>query len=281
MKRFFLQRILPLSFLLAALQATTSFSAESHVYTVGVVPQFEARKLHKIWTPVINELKKNTGIRLKLNGARSIPAFEKALLDGEYDFAYMNPFHLLIANEAQGYKPLVRDVGRKLSGILTVRKDSPFTSVKDLEGMSIAFPSPNALGASLQMRAEIHDKFKIQIQPVYVNTHDSVYLNVFLKQTAAGGGVLKTLNRQKDKIKSALKIIHRTEPVAPHPFAVHPRVPDKIAKSIQQSLLATGKNPRGKNLLKNIPIKKIGIATLADYNPLKKMHLKRFYVKSN
>lgn len=259
-----------------------SFNAQAEkkqIYSIGIVPQFEIRHIRKIWKPILNEVYKNTGIKLKLIGSPTIPDFEKEFNEGKFDFAYMNPYHLLIANKSQGYIPLVRDIGRKLHGILVVRKDSGINSVQDLQGKKIAFPAPNALGASLLMRANLSNDLKIKFNPVYVKTHSSVYLNVIVKQTDAGGGVKKTLNQQRENIKSALKVLHRTPKVSPHPLAVHPRVSEEVRNKIIETFLLLGKSDTGKSLLSKIPIKKIGTAQMSDYTPLEKFELEKFYVK--
>ncbi|MDH5660482.1 MAG: phosphate/phosphite/phosphonate ABC transporter substrate-binding protein [Gammaproteobacteria bacterium] len=270
--------------LLSLLLFTTFFSLnvqaeKKRVYTIGIVPQFEIRHIRKIWNPIINEIQKNTGYKLKLVGSPTIPDFEREFNAGGFDFAYMNPYHILLAQKNQGYIPLVKDNGRKLHGILVVRNDSGINSVKDLHGKKIAFPAPNALGASLLIRANLKNDFNIKINPVYVKTHSSVYLNVVVKQTAAGGGVQKTLNQQRENIKGALKVLHRTPEVAPHPFAVHPRVPEEVRKKIKQTLLLLGDNVIGQSLLAKIPMKKIGSAAIEDYTPLKKFQLENFHVK--
>lgn len=273
-----LKRLLSNTLLLCLLLSSSVSAQPVKTFTIGVVPQFEAKKLRKIWKPILAELEKATGFKFKLRGAANIPEFEKQFLAGEFDFAYMNPFHLLIASESQGYVPLVRDHGKKLSGILVVRKDSGISSVKQLNNKVIAFPSPNALGASLQMRAELHDRFNINIKPSYVKTHDSVYLNVLVKQASAGGGVQKTFNKQKDSIQSALKIIYKTTPVAPHPLAAHPRVGKASYSIVKKALLKLGSTDHGKALLAKIPMKKVGAASMTNYSPLKQMNLKRFFV---
>ncbi|RMG33843.1 MAG: phosphate/phosphite/phosphonate ABC transporter substrate-binding protein [Gammaproteobacteria bacterium] len=263
--------------LLLMMSVQAVFAAE---YSVGVVPQFEARRLHQIWRPILDYLQQKTGHTFKLEGSPTIPEFETEFEAGRFDFVYMNPYHLIVANREQGYRPILRDVGRELFGLLVVRIDSQIQKMQDLEGKVIAFPAPNALGASLQMRQELHDLFGLQIVPRYVKTHDSVYLNVLLGQADAGGGVQKTLNRQQPQIRKALKIIHKTRPVAPHPIAVHPRVPAEAAEKVTRALLALGETPEGAALLAKIPIKKIGRAGLQDYEILKTMKLERFYVKS-
>jgi len=251
------------------------------VYKIGVVPQFEARRLHQIWQPILNHLERETGYTFELSGSPTIPAFESEFMQGIFDFVYLNPYHLVIANKEMGYTPLVRDIGKKLFGVLVVSKSGNVKDVKDLAGKVVAFPAPNALGASLQMRQELTDLFGIEISPRYVKTHDSVYLNVLLGEAAAGGGVQKTLDQQKDDIKNNLKLIHKTTPVAPHPFAVHPRVPNEVANDVKRALLALGETQSGKKMLSLVPIKQIGKATIEDYLNLLRMGLERFYVKSN
>ena len=97
----------------------TAFAQKT--YTVGIVPQFEPRKLRAIWIPILKSIEKQTGLHLVIRGSPTIPEFEKELNAGMYDFAYMNPYHIMLANQNQGYIPLVRDTGRKLFGILVVR----------------------------------------------------------------------------------------------------------------------------------------------------------------
>lgn len=146
-------------FLVLSALTTTVFAqdvnGEEHVYRIGVVPQFEQRKLFRIWIPILQELEARTGLRFEVVGSELIPDFEKLFLAGEFDFAYMNPYHVVSANNVQGYLPLVCDGSRTLQGILVVRKDSPITSIEELKGQTVAFPSANALGASLLPRSEL------------------------------------------------------------------------------------------------------------------------------
>jgi len=254
-------------------------AAQTPTYTVGVVPQFTAQRIYKIWRPILDELERCTQLKFKLKGSPSIPEFEHQLLAGKFDFAYMNPYHFLLANRKQGYLPLLRDHGKMLSGILVVRKDSPFKTIKDLNGKILAFPAPNALGASLLLRAELHNFYHVSIKPRYVRSHDSVYLNVVMGQVAAGGGVQKTFDRQPENIRNKLRIFHRTTEVFPHPIAAHPRVPEAVRQQVEEAFLKMGQTESGKKHLAQIPIKQLGAATLDDYHPVEKMNLVPFYVK--
>ena len=255
-----------------------SASAEETVYRFGVVPQFEPRKLANIWIPIIQELERRTGLKFRMVGSPKIPDFEVAFLSGDFDFAYMNPYHAMLAGEQQGYVPLVRDGGRRLSGVLVVSKDSPIQNIAELKGQKMAFPAPNALGASLLMRADLESIHSIKVKPLYVQTHSSVYLNVILNKVAAGGGVLGTLKNQKQEIQDKLRIIYTTREMVPHPLTAHPRVPQKHREAVRQAFLDMAATEEGRALLENIPMKRAIPATLDDYKALKTWGLESFYV---
>ncbi len=281
MKTTILPKLFKLLILLALFYSTTAIiplSAEDDAYIIGIVPQFEAHKLHRVWQPIIDYLSRETGYHFKIKGSPNIPDFENEFMRGEFDFAYMNPYHFVIASQRQNYVPLVKDIGKTLQGILVVKKDSPITHVSQLNNKTIAFPAPNALGASLLTRQALKDDINVNFYSRYVKTHDSVYLNVLLGEADAGGGVQNTLSRQPPEYQAALRVLYKTQQVKPHPLAVHPRVPQQVADRVRTALLKLGDSQQGQLLLSKIPMKKIGPATLDDYLPLKELGLERFTV---
>lgn len=274
-KTFFYLR---LSLALLLLNGGAAQAAGERTYSIGVVPQFEARQIHNTWNPILDELKQRTGYNFELTGSPSIPEFEKQLDAGFFDFAYMNPYHMVIAHNKQGYVPLLRDTGTGLNGILVVKKGG-IKQVSELNGKTIAFPSPNALGASLMMRADLSDKFRLDYRPTYVKSHSSVYPNVLPGLIAAGGCIQKTLNQQSPQIREGLEIIHQTGSITSHPIAAHPRVDSNIQQQVQQTFLDLARTSKGKTTLGQVPIKELGTATISDYNSIAKLGLERFYVQ--
>lgn len=258
------------------LATATAVSAE---YSVGVVPQFEAQRINSVWRPVLDELSARTGHSFQLQGEPSIPAFEQAIGRGDYDFVYMNPWHAVIAHELQGYVPLVKAGDLMLTGILVVTDDSPVIDPSELDGQEIVFPSPNALGASLLMRADLQQIFGIHFTPVYVQTHPSVYLNVAVGSSAAGGGVRSTLLEQPLMLQDKLRIIYETREMSPHPLAVHPRVDAEAAAQVMDALLQMGQVSDSAELLRHIPMVKPVPAHIHEYLILKEWGLGDFYVQ--
>ncbi len=270
--------VMQLAFAFLFISCTNSWA---DTYSVGVVPQFERRQIEQIWQPILNEVSRKSGVHLELNASTRIPEFEKEFESGKFHFAYMNPYHAIVANRKHGYQPILRDIGKRLFGVILVHKNSPFTDVKQLDGRKVAMPAPNALGAALLPRVEFVKIFKIAPQISYVRSHDSVYLNVALGVSDAGGGVMATLNRQPEKIRNQLRILHRTGNVPKHPLVVRPDVPANVVSRVQAAFLELGKTAKGQALLAKVPIKKIGKTRLEDYQVLIDMGLDAFYVRNN
>ncbi|VAW91129.1 Phosphonate ABC transporter phosphate-binding periplasmic component (TC 3.A.1.9.1) [hydrothermal vent metagenome] len=250
---------------------------ETQTYSFGVVPQLEQRRIYHIWRPILDELEARTNIKFKMIGTAKIPDFTRKFLKGEFDFVYMNPYHVIQSIDTQGYIPLVRDGGRSLKGIIVVSKDSKLKTLNDLQGLTIAFPSANALGASLLNKSAL-DMQKIQYQTHYVQTHSSVYLHIAKKLYQAGGGILSTLISQKQQIKNSLRIIYQSPPVTPHPISAHPRVVKEIRLKVKNALLEMSKSKHFQNYLNKIPIKKMTAATIDEYMSLRELHLERLYI---
>jgi phosphonate transport system substrate-binding protein len=255
-----------------------SFASPAETYTFGVVPQFEQRQLLTTWKPLLEELQRRTGLSFRLASVPTIPAFEVEFSRGSYDFVYMNPYHFLKANTSQGYVPIVRDRA-PLQGILVVRRDSGIQSPAELDGRTVAFPAPNALGASLLMRADLARVHQVDVAPLYVKTHNSVYLHVIKGLAEAGGGVGKTLTEQEQPIRDSLRILYVTRDMPSHPVAVHPRVPKADAEKVRAALLALAAEPEGAALLARIPMKRPFAAAMDDYEVMRGWGLDDFWVE--
>ncbi len=260
--------------ILCAAPLYSALAASPCQFTVGVVPQFEQRKIIKTWQPILKTLEEKTGCSYNLKGTQTIAEFEAAFNKGEYDIAYMNPYHAIMAHDSQGYVPIARSGAKQLKGILTVHKDSGITKIEQLQGATIAFPSPNALGASLLMRAELKRKHGIDITPLYVETHSSVYLHTAKKLTKAGGGVMRTLDEQRPSLQNKLNIIYTTTPVSAHPLVVHPRIEADMQKTLQKAWFEMATENIA--VFDGVPMKQPVTATIDDYVFLRTLDLHDF-----
>lgn len=258
----------------------SSSAAPSPSYRFTVVPQFPPTQIYKEWQPLIKQISADTGLTLELKIPSSIPKFEAIFLSGQTDFAYLNPYHAVMAWYAQKFQPLIRDT-KLLTGILVVRKDGP-NAITELAEKVVGFPAPNAFGASLYMRALLKEKMNINIEPRYLETHSNVYRNIIVGKILAGGGVNATFNTEPATVKEQLRIIYETPGVAPHPIVAHPSVPAADHQKIIAAFIKLNSNPQGQALLNAVRIPTPIIADYErDYRPLEELKIEKYVVKES
>lgn len=255
-------------------------SAQSPLkYSFAVVPQFSPTQLHQEWAPVLARLSRDAHLTLELKVSPSIPLFEAEFLKGTPDFAYLNPYHAVMARQAHGYQPLLRD-RQGLTGILLVQKSSPYWDASDLKDQALGFPAPNAFGASLYMRALLSETVKIPFESHYLGTHTNVFRHVLRGEVAAGGSIASAFDDEVPEVRDQLRIIFRTPEVASHPLVAHPRLPQSARQALTQAFLALTKDPAGRALLKDIRIPNPVLAHYErDYSPLERLNIQKYVVK--
>ncbi|MES9905300.1 MAG: phosphate/phosphite/phosphonate ABC transporter substrate-binding protein [Sedimenticola sp.] len=257
--------------LLLLLFITPSVSAEQ-VLTFGIVPQQSASKLARLWTPIFKYIGQHTDLKIRFSTAPDIPTFEKRLAAGEYDLAYMNPYHYTVFHEAPGYQALAKARDKQIKGIMVVHKESRISDLMALNNNNLAFPSPAAFAASILPRAHLSG-LGISYTPKYVSSHDSVYRTVAKGIYPAGGGVMRTFKNVAPKVREQLKILWITEGYTPHAITFHPRVKSTDAVKIQQALITMEQNDKGKALLESIKIKGFEAAADSDWDDVRSLNI--------
>ena len=249
--------------------------------SVYIVPQLTVSQTYTYWAPLLEQLGKQSKQCFEIVVPATIPLFEKEVLSGKPDFAYMNPYHAVMAFKSHKYIPLIADGKNKLDGILVVRADSRITTLKDLNNSRIAFPAPNAFAASLLIRSALTQD-SISFTPIYVKSHQNVYRSVIAGDMLAGGGVNNTFDRESDEIKSQLRVIYITPTFMPHPFSANPRVPLSEQNAVKNAFISMKSNPALLKLLDKVQIPDpIAVDYKKDYFPLEKMNLEKFVVGSD
>jgi len=251
---------------------------EQRALSVAVVPQFTPLQIHKDWTPFLERVARDSGVPLTLKVYQRIPEFETDVLKGIPDLAFMNPYHEVMAKRAAGYLPLVRD-SKPLTGVLLVRRDGSANTPNDLAGGKLAFPAPNAFGASLYMRALLAEQAGIKINPVYVKTHSNVVRHVIQGEALAGGVINAAFQREPEAVRAQLRVLFETPGVAPHPLAAHPRVTVAQRKALTAAILRLRDDTTAAPLLQAVQMAEPIAADYArDYQPLERLKLEKYVV---
>lgn len=253
--------------------------ASPQVFKVYIVPQLTATQIYTRWSPVLEWVGKESHYCFELIVPTSIPQFEKDLLGGKPDFAYMNPYHAVMKWRNNQYIPLVAS-SDPIFGILTVAKDSQINQVKELGGGRIAFPAPNAFAASLLIRATLA-KDGVLYEPVYVKTHSNVYRSVIRGDVSAGGGIQSTLMSEPPELKAELRTLMETKRYTSHPFSANARISEQIRKNVQNAFLLLEQTTGGAEFLKGAQLTKpMAVSYRVNYEPLEALHLDKYVVNS-
>jgi len=267
----------------ATMVAPTSYGAEkSGTLTFGVVPQQSASKLARLWTPILSEVSKQSGIQLQFRTAKDIPTFEKELSAGTYDLSYMNPYHYAVFSHRPGYSAFAKQQNMRIVGVIVVRKDSKIQNLSELDGQTLAFPSPAAFAATLLPQAHLR-KLGITYEASYVSSHDSVYRNVASGRAVAGGGIIRTLNNIDPEVRDQLRVLWESIGYTPHAFAAHPSVNTETLERVATAIVMLEESKLGKELLAAINFKGIERASSGEWDDVRELDFNTLdqYLKEN
>jgi len=245
-----------------------------------IVPQLTASKTYSGWGPVLDRIGKSAQLCFDLIVPATIPQFETDLANGNPDFVFMNPYHAVMKWQEHQYVPLVAS-SEPIFGVLIVKKDSKYVSLKDLSNDKIAFPAPNAFAASLLIRSLLANN-GIRFEPVYVKTHSNVYRSVVRGDIAvAGGGIESTLLAEPSELKDELRVLVETKRYTSHPFSANARIPKLTQARVQTAFLNLAKTPDGAELLSRIQLAKpMAVSYKANYQALEALKLDQYVVRS-
>lgn len=250
------------------------------VFSFGIGPQQAATELARNWGPVLRYLSEKTGYVIQFRTGKDIPTYQKQMHDGVYDLAYINPYHYTLFHKSAGYEVFAQEKDATLTGLLVVRKDSTYKSVKDLDGKTGAFPAPSAVTAAVLPFAHFKE-MNVHVTPSYVTSHDSVYRAVAKGLYAVGGGEERTFNNMNPEVRDQLRVLWTAPPLPPFVFAAHPRVPKSAVNRIREAMLRMDQDPAAKPLLKAINFKGIAPAKDSDYDTVRQLNIRMPNEKKN
>ncbi len=255
-----------------ALFLGTVASSGAVTYSFSIAPQQGYDEIMRRWTPIVDYLNQTTGLSLELKTGKDIPTYQDDVKKGAYDFAFVNAYHYTLFHDSQGYNAFARQQGANSVGIIVVKKDSPIKSVEELKGMTVAFPAPTAIVATVLQFSHLKD-LKVDVRPTYLTTMDNVYSAVARGLYPAGGGEMRTFESQDSTIRNDLRILWTANPMPAHPFFAHPRVPKEVVAKVQKAMIELGSTENGKHLLRAVRFQGIESTSDSDYNEVRALKL--------
>jgi phosphonate transport system substrate-binding protein len=264
--------------------------------TLGVIPSENASGTVDRYTPLTAYLTKELGVPVKLRVANDYAAVIEGQRAGNIQLAFYGPASFARA-VMTGVKtePLVNQKHETgASGyysVIYVRADSPYKSIEDLKGKSLALVDPNSTSGNQAPRFFLHkaghDVDKFFGKTFYAGSHENAVLALAQGTADAAANLYNsdtdtTVTRMAAKgmknpdgtllKQSDFRVVFKSEFLPEGPFTVLSSLPDDLKQKIRQAFLdlptkdkATfDKLSDGKDLGLN-PV------TLKDYQPIIEM----------
>lgn len=109
----------------------------------GVLNQQSPIQTAEKWNPILRYLTEKTGIPLRLRMGATVEQTNAMMGREAFDLVYTN--HNFQTGYDGKYKVMARWAGQPIRGMIVVLEDSPASTIKDLQDMTVAFPSPDSL----------------------------------------------------------------------------------------------------------------------------------------
>lgn len=231
--------------------------------TLGVIPAENASGTTDRWTPLTAYLSKELGVPVKLRIANDYAAVIEGQRAGNIHVAFYGPASFARA-VITGVKtePLVNQTHETgVNGyysVLYVRADSPYKTIQDLKGKSLALVDPNSTSGNQAPRFFLKragiDVDTFFGRAIFAGSHENAVLALSQGTVDAAAnfwnsdsdsnltrmitkGMVKTADG-KPMTKSDFRVVFKSEFLPEGPFAVLDSLPADLKKQIQSALLA-------------------------------------------
>lgn len=116
-------------------------------------------------------------------------------------------------------------------------------------------------------------KVELNLKHLYAGSTSNVFKSVLMGKQVAGVTLDADLERQPPEVANQLRVILKTQQLAPHPVSAHPRVPKAVQQRMTAVLLKLTQDPKGRELLQQVRIGSTVVRAnyVKDYQELERM----------
>jgi phosphonate transport system substrate-binding protein len=238
----------------AALVAATPARADGPALTFGVVPQQQHAKLTATWTPFVELLARESGVRVELATAPSMEEFHRGVLAGKYDFGLVNPLSYVLAEAT--YTPIARQAKTKLVGLVLVPTGSPAKKLCDLRGATLAVPSRTSFAAAVvpmtMLQQECGLDLRRDVKLVVANSHENAVRAVIAGQAQAVGLNGRSFDLLPPEDAAKVRILAKTRAYSNLPIVARRSLPPDAVRRVRDALVRIGRDPANAGVLEGI-----------------------------
>ena len=255
-----------------------SVPGETRTYVFDVDLPHNPQRLYEIYRPLIDHLNLHVqGAGFRLETSPDCEAFINNMHARHFDFALTNA-HQTLDSLDLGYRVIARMADdHQFVGVVLVRRDSGIREVADLRGKRVAYPRPNCLMGAImpQYYLQTHGlDVNRDIENLYVGSHESSIMNVFLGNVAAAGVRRPSWEMyQREHPEQAGELVARwqTEPLLNVGVIARDDVPREVTEQVAQQLQSLHTTDEGRAILGRIPLSRFDLSDDSHYLKRKAM----------
>jgi phosphonate transport system substrate-binding protein len=244
---------------------------------VSIHPLHNPQRLMEVYGPIVDHL--NAAIPeadIRLEASRNYEEYERKLYAGYFDFAMPNPYQTVMSLK-HGYRVIAKMADDEdFRGLILVRRDGPVKTVADLKGLTVAYPAPTALAATLLPQYFLQRQgldVNRDIKNLYVGSQESSILSVQRGHVAAAATwplPWRAFSLEHPELAAQLEVRWQTETLQNNAWVVRKDVPEPLVQRFTVELLALKDSEAGRLMLQRLPVSAFEAADDGTYEPVRR-----------
>ena len=224
-----------------------SWSCAAESLRFGVLNQRSILLTAQLWNPILEYVSAKSGVALTLKMGKTAQDTMAMAERGEFDLVYTNQL-FTPERDKLGYHPVVRFNIPGIRGQIVVRADSPYQQLADLQGLRVAFPSPDEIiGYKLPMAALV--KAGVKIQPVFTGNQEASMAHLQFGHVAAAGVNSRLMSSYAQRELFNYRVLYTSGSYMNFPVMANARVSESTIQKVQQAFLGMADDSMGRKIL--------------------------------
>lgn len=232
---------------LALLLSTACHAALPAPYAFGVLNHRSLQATAAYWNPILNYVSARSGVPLELHIGRTANETTDRVASGQLDFAYTN--HLFTPKRDQlGWRVLARQDSPGIRGQVVVLHSSPIETLKELEGLPVAFANPYGFtGYYVPMDLLLREGVKVP--PVFSGNQEAAMGQLVSGQVSAAGVNHQVMADFAQRRQLKYRVLAESQPYYDLAVMASPRVSSSDGEKVRQAFINMMNDPEGARVL--------------------------------
>ena len=241
--------------------------SEKNPIKMFFVPSVEVKVIEDNSKSIKDYLEAHTPYKYKVSIPASFIAVVEAFGTNRADVAALNTFGYILANEKYGVQAkliVIRFGESTYRSQFIAKTKSAINSINDLSGKKVAFVDPASTSGYLLPLKLLKDKNIKPKETVFAMRHDSVVSMIYQGQVDAGAtfyvapaneeiqDARRLVKTQYPDVEEKIKIVELTEAIPNDPIVFRKDLPEKVKKTITDTLIAYVKTPEGRDAFEKL-----------------------------